>query len=110
MLGRLSQPRLQGLADGYFCPAFDRSPVENSFNPTICVMPGSCASREPGQDEPPPPEPGSEPVAAPAGFFPPTPDKIPELIGAAFEAGATFAKDLTDVIVGFVGSVGKLVV
>lgn len=26
----------------YFCPAFDRSPVQDSFNPTICVLPDSC--------------------------------------------------------------------
>lgn len=26
----------------YVCPAFDKSPVQDSFNLTICVMPGSC--------------------------------------------------------------------
>lgn len=36
----------------YFCPAFDRSPVQDSFNPTICVMPGSCTSDGKQRDEP----------------------------------------------------------
>ena len=43
--GGCENDREEEYGDGsckYFCPAFDRSPVEDSFNPTICVMPGSC--------------------------------------------------------------------
>jgi hypothetical protein len=37
------------VGDGGYCddsdlsPSFDKSPVDHSFNPTICVMPGSCS-------------------------------------------------------------------
>lgn len=37
----------------YVCPAFDKSPVQDSFNLTICVMPGSCTGEEKG-DKPAP--------------------------------------------------------
>ena len=36
-----------------FCPSFDKSPVDHSFNfsPTICVMPGSCTDgKKDGKD------------------------------------------------------------
>ena len=33
----------EGAGCKYVCPTFDKSPVQDSFNPTICVMPGSCA-------------------------------------------------------------------
>jgi hypothetical protein len=33
--------------DNDFSPEFDRSPVEDSFNPQICVMPGSCTTPPP---------------------------------------------------------------
>lgn len=29
-------------SDDDFSPTFDKSPVEDSFNLTVCVMPGSC--------------------------------------------------------------------
>jgi hypothetical protein len=34
----------------YVCPTFDKSPVDHSFNLTVCVMPGSC----PAPQSPPP--------------------------------------------------------
>lgn len=38
----------------YVCPAFDKSPVQDSFNLTICVMPGSCTGEEKKGDQPAP--------------------------------------------------------
>jgi hypothetical protein len=45
--------------------------------------------------------------AQPASLFPPNPAKIGEYIGAGFQIGLDFAKALTDVIVTFIGSIGK---
>jgi hypothetical protein len=30
----------------YVCPAFDKSPVQDSFNIQVCVQPGSCSEKE----------------------------------------------------------------
>lgn len=91
----------------YVCPQFDRSPVENSFNPTICVMPGSCSGEQQqdgggggaGSGE-----------AHPMSLFPPDPTKIGEYIGAGFKLGTDFAAALTTLILEFVGSIGTFVV
>ena len=33
----------------YVCPAFDKSPVQDSFNIQICVQPGSCSTPPEGE-------------------------------------------------------------
>lgn len=38
--------------DNDLSPSFQDSPVDRSFNPTICVLPDSCHFHEAPQDEP----------------------------------------------------------
>lgn len=35
----------------YVCPAFDKSPVQDSFNIQVCVQPGSCTAEDPKKKE-----------------------------------------------------------
>lgn len=75
-------------------PSFDKSPVERSFNPTICVMPGSCPPAE----------------AEPASFFPiPNPLKFGEYLGNGFKLGTNFARVLADAIITFVADLGVFI-
>lgn len=133
--GGCNNRRREDYGDGsckYFCPAFDRSPVEDSFNPTICVMPGSCSSqgdeRRRGDEEPAPapgPEPGTmgrpervpgmfisleeapgvaTPGASPLSLFPPSPGAVKDFVVATITAGLELGQLFADATIKFVSS------
>lgn len=81
---------------GSFSPGpFDRSPVDVHDN-QICISPDCSGSHGGGTGK------------KPAGFFPPNPAKIPQLIAALMQGGLDLGKGIADIVITYVSNLAKV--